>query len=99
MLEALSVKPQPYSRNWPKPDDGQGWSYPPKDYAKWEELVRQWVLHSVERYGKPEVETWYWEVWTEPDISYPTSTATDRSPPDRAMRLRPFPDVGRQLLC
>ena len=70
MPEALSIKPQPYTRNWPKPDDGQGWSYPPKDYVKWGELVRQWVLHSVERYGKAEVESWYWEVWNEPDISY-----------------------------
>jgi xylan 1,4-beta-xylosidase len=24
----------------------------------------------VERYGKAEVESWYWEVWNEPDISY-----------------------------
>jgi xylan 1,4-beta-xylosidase len=32
--------------------------------------VRQWVLHSVERYGKEEVLTWYWELWNEPDIPY-----------------------------
>ena len=32
--------------------------------------MRQWVLHSVERYGKKEVESWYWEVWNEPDIFY-----------------------------
>ncbi len=70
MPEALSTHPEPYTRHWPKPDDGKGWSYPPKDYAKWAELVRQWVLHSVERYGKAEVETWSWEVWNEPDISY-----------------------------
>jgi len=70
MPEALSTHPQPYTRNWPKPDDGQGWSYPPKDYAKWAELVRQWVLHSVKRYGQAEVEGWYWELWNEPDISY-----------------------------
>jgi xylan 1,4-beta-xylosidase len=70
MPEALSVKPRPYTRIWPKPDDGTGWSYPPKDYAKWAELVRQWVLHSIERYGAREVETWYWELWNEPDISY-----------------------------
>jgi xylan 1,4-beta-xylosidase len=70
MPEALSVKPRPYTRIWPKPDDGIGWSYPPKDYAKWAELVRQWVLHSIARYGRAEVETWYWELWNEPDISY-----------------------------
>ena len=70
MPEALSTNPQPYVVNWPARDGGKGWSYPPKDYAKWAELVRQWVLHSVERYGKAEVEQWSWELWNEPDISY-----------------------------
>lgn len=70
MPEALSTHPQPYTRHWPKPDDGKGWSYPPKDYDKWAELVRQLVLHSIQRYGRPAVATWYWEVWNEPDISY-----------------------------
>lgn len=69
MPEALSTNPQPYIVNWPK-NDGKGWSYPPKDYVKWSELVRRWVLHSVERYGKAEVEQWSWELWNEPDISY-----------------------------
>ena len=26
--------------------------------------------HSVERYGRAEVERWYWEVWNEPNIAY-----------------------------
>ena len=29
-----------------------GWAYPPKDYAKWGELVYQWARHCVERYGQ-----------------------------------------------
>ena len=74
MPEALSTKPQPYKHDWaPGLDYGRiytGWTYPPKDYAKWGELVHQWVKHSVERYGKKEVESWYWEVWNEPDIGY-----------------------------
>jgi xylan 1,4-beta-xylosidase len=74
MPEALSVKPQPYKHNWQPgnqyADIFLGWAYPPKDYGKWAELVHQWVLHSVERYGKEEVLTWYWELWNEPDISY-----------------------------
>jgi xylan 1,4-beta-xylosidase len=70
MPEVLSVKPEPYIRHWPKPDDGIGWSYPPKDYGKWSELISEWVRHSIARYGKSEVESWYWEVWNEPDISY-----------------------------
>jgi xylan 1,4-beta-xylosidase len=74
MPEALSTKPQPYKHDWmPGMDYGRiytGWTYPPKDYAKWGELVYQWVKHSVERYGRQEVESWYWEVWNEPDIGY-----------------------------
>ncbi|GAA4319494.1 beta-xylosidase [Mucilaginibacter gynuensis] len=74
MPEALSTRPTPYRHYW-KPGDNYndvytGWTYPPKDYNKWEELVYQWVKHSVSRYGKKEVESWYWEVWNEPNIGY-----------------------------
>jgi xylan 1,4-beta-xylosidase len=71
MPEALSVQPQPYQHDWrpglPYSRIGTGWAHPPKDYAKWGELVYQWVKHCVERYGKAEVEQWYWEVWNEPN--------------------------------
>ncbi len=74
MPEALSIKPQPYKHNWQPGNQYNdiylGWAYPPKDYAKWAELIRQWVLHSVERYGKEETLTWHWELWNEPDIGY-----------------------------
>ena len=70
MPHAPSSKPEPYERHWPVPDDGKGWSYPRKDYIKWAELVSRWVQHSIDRYGKGEVKSWYWEVWNEPDISY-----------------------------
>ena len=70
MPEALSRKPEPYTRHWPTPDDGKGWAEPPKDYAAWGELVYQWVKHEVDRYGKAEVEQWSWELWNEPDIFY-----------------------------
>lgn len=45
-------------------------AYPPKDYKKWAELVFQWVKHSVQRYGQKEVESWYWELWNEPNGHY-----------------------------
>jgi xylan 1,4-beta-xylosidase len=74
MPEALSTKPQPYKHNWKPGDPYQkiltGWTYPPKDYKKWSELVYQWVSHCVTRYGKEEVESWYWELWNEPDSPY-----------------------------
>ena len=71
MPEALSIHPQPYQHEWRPGADygmiGTGWAYPPKDYKKWAELVYQWTRHCVERYGKDEVEKWYWEVWNEPN--------------------------------
>nr|WP_293836453.1 beta-xylosidase [uncultured Arsenicibacter sp.] len=74
MPEALSTHPQPYRHNWDpsnkKYEIFTGWAYPPKDYNKWAELVYQWVKHSVDRYGKSEVESWYWELWNEPNIPY-----------------------------
>jgi len=74
MPQALSVKPEPYQHEWrpglPYNDVYTGWAYPPKDYGKWAELVYQWVKHSVEKYGRAEVEKWYWEVWNEPNIGY-----------------------------
>jgi xylan 1,4-beta-xylosidase len=70
MPEALSTHPAPYRHDWPKGSLWTGWAYPPKDYQKWEDLVYHWVRHALERYGEVEVQTWYWEVWNEPDISY-----------------------------
>jgi xylan 1,4-beta-xylosidase len=74
MPEALSSKPEPYKHNWrpgaPYKEVFTGWSYPPNDYNKWRELIYQWVKHCVARYGRKEVESWYWEVWNEPNIGY-----------------------------
>jgi len=74
MPEALSVKPQPYRHHWgpeqPYANIFTGWAYPPRDYDKWRELVYQWVRHSIERYGREEVTSWYWEVWNEPNAGY-----------------------------
>ena len=41
---------------------------PPRDYAKWEGLVRGLVRHWTERYGRAEVRRWYFEVWNEPNL-------------------------------
>lgn len=73
MPEALSTHPEPYRHNFPKVPIGSiytGWAYPPRDYAKWSELVFQFTRHLRERYGDAEVKTWLWEVWNEPDIDY-----------------------------
>jgi len=73
MPKALSSRPDLYPTkfdpNEKVPVDG-GQAYPPKDYNKWRDLARAWVEHCVKRYGRAEVEKWYWEVWNEPNISY-----------------------------
>jgi xylan 1,4-beta-xylosidase len=43
---------------------------PPKDYGKWDELIRKFASHLVERYGLDEVSQWYFEVWNEPNIDF-----------------------------
>ena len=51
---------RPYQHHWTpggKESISTGWAYPPRDYVKWADLVYQWVRHSVERYGKADVET------------------------------------------
>ncbi|GAA4397774.1 beta-xylosidase [Nibrella viscosa] len=75
MPKDLSAKPEPYEHTWSKGGNiWTGWTYPPKDYDKWRELVYQWVNHSIDRYGKKEVTSWLWEVWNEPDIGYWSGT-------------------------
>jgi len=74
MPQPLSRKPEPYQHEWrpglPYNEIYTGWAHPPKDYAKWAELVYQWAKHCVEKYGRVEVERWYWETWNEANIGY-----------------------------
>jgi xylan 1,4-beta-xylosidase len=71
MPKALSTHPDPYHIGWPlKPGEVEGWSFPPKDYKRWQELNRQVAAHMAKRYGMETVSTWYWEVWNEPDLKY-----------------------------
>ena len=69
MPEALSTHPQPYRHSFPKGDIFTGWTYPPKDEAKWSKLVTAYAQHLLQRYGS-QTATWLWEVWNEPDIPY-----------------------------
>jgi xylan 1,4-beta-xylosidase len=74
--EAMSTAPEgtPYQHLWRPGFDykliATGWTYPPKSYEKWAELVHQWTLHNIERYGRAEVEKWYFEVWNEPNSKF-----------------------------
>jgi xylan 1,4-beta-xylosidase len=76
MPEALSTHPEPYRHSFPKGDIFTGWSYPPKDEAKWSKVVEVYATHLRDRYGS-QTDTWLWEVWNEPDIGYWHGTAAE----------------------
>jgi xylan 1,4-beta-xylosidase len=87
MPEALSSKPVPYRHQWPA-NLFTGWTYPPNDYAKWEELVYRWARHCVDRYGATEVSSWWWQTWNEPNIGYWSGT------PEEFLRLNDHAVAG-----
>ena len=78
MPEALAAdlpdRRTPYQVHYPASTISGKSNNPPKDYAKWGELVRVFTAHLVERYGRSVVAQWYFEVWNEPDIDYWHST-------------------------
>ncbi len=41
---------------------------PPNNYDKWEKLIQALTEHWTQRYGAAEVESWYFEVWNEPNL-------------------------------
>ncbi len=43
---------------------------PPKSLEKWDDLIRHFAQHLVDRYGIDEVSQWYFEVWNEPNIDF-----------------------------
>lgn len=40
----------------------------PKDMRLWNDLIRSFTTHLINRYGINEVRTWYFEVWNEPEL-------------------------------
>lgn len=47
-----------------------GWNAPPKDYDRWYDLILALTRHLLDRYGAQELNSWYFEMWNEPDIFY-----------------------------
>ncbi|MGA7713479.1 MAG: hypothetical protein WCA81_16375 [Rhizomicrobium sp.] len=41
---------------------------PPKGYGKWADFITAYTNNLEQRYGKPEVATWKFEVWNEPNL-------------------------------
>ncbi|HXM59322.1 MAG TPA: glycosyl hydrolase [Terriglobales bacterium] len=64
MPQKLAAHNIPHSF-WYKPNVS-----PPKDWAKWEDLISVFAKHLIDRYGIDEVAQWYFEVWNEPDLDF-----------------------------
>ncbi len=84
----LPNRHEPYQVHFPASTVSGASNNPPKDYAKWEELVRTVVAHLVQRYGEATVRQWPFEVWNEPDIDYWHTT------PEAYWRLYDFAVAG-----
>lgn len=41
---------------------------PPKDEAVWCGFIESFARHLIDRYGRDEVRSWFFEVWTEPNL-------------------------------
>ncbi|HUY83547.1 MAG TPA: hypothetical protein VMU86_03160 [Steroidobacteraceae bacterium] len=62
MPRELAFNPDDLHVFWYKPNVS-----PPKDYLKWDGLIRALAQHLIARYGLDEVSKWYFEVWNEPN--------------------------------
>ena len=70
LAAVLPNRHEPYEVHFPGSTVSGASNNPPKDYRKWEELVRVLTAHLVQRYGRAAVLQWDFEVWNEPDIDY-----------------------------
>lgn len=40
----------------------------PNEFEAWGEHIKEFIKYLIHRYGEKEVESWYFEVWNEPDL-------------------------------
>jgi xylan 1,4-beta-xylosidase len=52
---------------------------PPKSMEAWDDLMKDFAQHLVDRYGIDEVSQWYFEVWNEPNIDFWNGIPRDKS--------------------
>ncbi len=65
MPRKLAFNPDALHPFWYKPNVS-----PPKSMERWDDLMRHFAQHLVDRYGIDEVSKWYFEVWNEPNIDF-----------------------------
>jgi xylan 1,4-beta-xylosidase len=65
MPRKLAFNPDALHPFWYKPNVS-----PPKSMDRWDDLIRHFAQHLIDRYGIGEVSQWYFEVWNEPNIDF-----------------------------
>jgi xylan 1,4-beta-xylosidase len=74
MPRKLAFNPDALHPFWYKPNVS-----PPKSMDRWDDLIRHFAQHLVDRYGIGEVSQWYFEVWNEPNIDFWNGIPRQRS--------------------
>jgi len=65
MPRKLAANPDALHSFWYKPNVSS-----PKSYDRWDDLIRRFAQHLINRYGIDEVSQWYFEVWNEPNLDF-----------------------------
>jgi xylan 1,4-beta-xylosidase len=68
-LLSINVRPSVELSFMPRALQSNGVTSKPNDFNAWRDLIREMVLHCIDRWGEEEVTSWYWEVWNEYDYS------------------------------
>jgi xylan 1,4-beta-xylosidase len=71
---------------------------PPRDWDRWEGLVRELTAHLVDRYGRDEVRRWAFEVWNEANLEVFWSGTRDEYLRLYDVSVRAVKAVDRQLV-
>lgn len=74
MPRKLAFNPDALHAFWYKPNVS-----PPKSMDRWDDLIRHFAQHLVDRYGIDDVSKWYFEVWNEPNIDFWNGIPRQRS--------------------
>lgn len=65
----LSFMPNQLARNGKTGLHYKNHTAPPKDWQEWGDYIRAFIRFLLDRYGAEEVESWWFEVWNEPDLT------------------------------
>lgn len=64
----LSFMPSQLARNGKTGLHYKNHTSSPKDWQEWSDYIKAFIRFLLDRYGAEEVESWWFEVWNEPDL-------------------------------